>query len=425
MQNANGTKMPRITGEIEVAQDKSISHRALMISAVSEGTSTIKNFLQAEDCISTMNCLKKLGVDIVETHGSIIVTGRGLSLKEPWGILDAGNSGTTVRLLSGILAGQNFSTLVTGDESLSKRPMDRIIKPLEQMGAKIESNKGFLPLKINGGRLNPIKYDSKISSAQVKSCVLFAGLFAEGTTIFTEPEKSRDHTERMLKNFGAGISVNGNAVSISGTGRLKASDVYVPADISAAAFFMVAALIVPGSELKIKDVGINPTRTGIINVLKRMGAKIEIENEREINNEPVADIIVKYSELKSTDINKNEIPFLIDEIPVIAVAATQAKGVTKITGAKELRVKETDRLRAISSELRKMGAKIEELEDGLIIEGPVELKGAAIETYKDHRIAMAMSIAALVANGRTEIADKECVNISFPEFWNTLDKIQK
>ncbi len=417
--------MKRIFGEIKVASDKSISHRALMISAIAEGTSRIKNFLKADDCISTMNCLKKLGAGIAEKDGEIIVKGHGLKLKKPSNVLDAGNSGTTVRLLSGILAGQNFTTKITGDESLSKRPMKRIIEPLEKMGAKIKSNNGYLPIEIECGNLKPINYDSKISSAQVKSCVLFAGLYADGITSFTEPEKSRDHTERMLKSFGAKIEVNTNTVSIKGIAKLHSSDVFVPGDISSAAFFMVAATIVKNSELKIKNVGVNPTRTGIIDVLKRMCAKIEIENKREIAGEVIADIVVKSSELKSTEIERSEIPLLIDEIPIIAVAATQAKGMTKITGAKELRVKETDRLKAMSSELRKMGADITELEDGLIIKGPTKLKGAKVNSYKDHRIAMSLAIASLVAEGNTEIKDKDCVNISFPEFWNLFSEIKQ
>lgn len=413
----------KIIGEIEVAADKSISHRALMISAIAEGTSRIKNFLKADDCISTMNCLKKLGVDIAEKAGEIIVKGHGLKLKKPSDVLDAGNSGTTVRLLSGILAGQNFATKIIGDESLSKRPMKRIIEPLEKMGAKIKSNNGYLPIEIEGGNLKPINYESKISSAQVKSCILFAGLYANGITSFTEPEKSRDHTERMLKSFGAKIEVNKNTVSIKGIAKLHSSDVFIPGDISSAAFFMVATTIVKNSELKIKNVGVNPTRTGIIDVLKRMGAKIEIENKREIAGELIANIVVKSAALKSTNIERSEIPLLIDEIPIIAVAATQAEGITKITGAKELRVKETDRLKAISSELKKMGADIQELEDGLIIKGPTKLKGAKVDSYKDHRIAMSLAIASLVAEGSMEIKNRDCVNISFPKFFEILKKI--
>ncbi|MEW6558132.1 MAG: 3-phosphoshikimate 1-carboxyvinyltransferase [Elusimicrobiota bacterium] len=415
--------MKRIIGEIEVAPDKSISHRALMISAISEGISTIKNFLKADDCISTMICLKKLGVDITEKNDEIIVKGNGLKLKEPKEILDAGNSGTTVRLLSGILAGQNFTTKIIGDESLSKRPMRRIADPLAKMGAKIKLNNGFLPLQITGGNLRPIDYVSKVSSAQVKSCVLFAGLYADGVTNFNEPEKSRDHTERMLKNFGADISVNENTASVTGIAELHSSDVFIPGDISGAAFFMVATLIVKNSELKIKNVGINPTRTGIIDILKRMGADIKVENKKEFGNEPVADIIVKSAELKSTEIKEKEIPKVIDEIPIIAVAATQAEGTTKITGAKELRVKETDRLKAMATELKKMGANITELEDGLVIKGPTKLKGANICSYKDHRIAMSLAVASLVADSNTEISDKDCVNISFPNFWEILEKI--
>ncbi|MBN1383532.1 MAG: 3-phosphoshikimate 1-carboxyvinyltransferase [Elusimicrobia bacterium] len=414
-----------IAGEIEVVPDKSISHRALMISSVSDGTSRIKNFLRADDCISTMNCLRNLGVDIHDKDDEIIVRGSNLELKGPQKVLDAGNSGTTVRLLSGILAGQKFATKITGDESLSKRPMKRITAPLEKMGAQIKSNNGYLPIEVKGGRLKPVDYNSEISSAQVKSCVLFAGLYANGITSFTEPCKSRDHTERMLKNFGAEVSVVKNRVSVKGIAKLHSSDIYIPGDISAAAFFMVAAVINRNSELRIKNVGINPTRTGIIDVLKRMGAKISIEHKKEIAGEPLADIIIEFSDLKSTEINKNEIPLLIDEIPVIAVAATQAHGTTKISGAGELRVKETDRLKAVSSELKKMGADIEEFEDGLAIKGPVKLKGAKVDSFNDHRMAMSLAVASLIAEGDAEILNKECVNISFPSFFETMKKIVK
>ena len=417
--------MLKITGEIEVSPDKSISHRALMISAISEGTSRIKNFLNADDCISTMNCLKNLGIDITNKKDEVIVRGKGLKLQEPKKVLDAGNSGTTVRLLSGILAGQEFITKITGDESLSRRPMKRIVEPLERMGANINTNNECLPIEIKGGNLKPINYESKISSAQLKSCVLLAGLYADNITGFTEPEKSRDHTERMLKNFGAEVFVNWNTVSVRGKAKLRATDVFVPGDISSAAFFIVAAAIVKNSKLKIKNVGINSTRVGIVDVLRRMGSHLSIENKKEVGNEPMGDIIIESSDLISTEIKKEEIPFLIDEIPVIAVAATQSNGITKITGAKELRVKETDRLSAISTELKKMGADITELEDGLIIKGPTKLKGATVNSYKDHRIAMSLAIASLVAEGNTEIIDKECVNISFPEFWNILGKITK
>ena len=372
-----------------------------------------------------MNCLKNLGIDITNKKDEVIVRGKGLKLQEPKKVLDAGNSGTTVRLLSGILAGQEFITKITGDESLSRRPMKRIVEPLERMGANINTNNECLPIEIKGGNLKPINYESKISSAQLKSCVLLAGLYADNITGFTEPEKSRDHTERMLKNFGAEVFVNWNTVSVRGKAKLRATDVFVPGDISSAAFFIVAAAIVKNSKLKIKNVGINSTRVGIVDVLRRMGSHLSIENKKEVGNEPMGDIIIESSDLISTEIKKEEIPFLIDEIPVIAVAATQSNGITKITGAKELRVKETDRLSAISTELKKMGADITELEDGLIIKGPTKLKGATVNSYKDHRIAMSLAIASLVAEGNTEIIDKECVNISFPEFWNILGKITK
>ena len=299
--------MPKIRDEIQVAPDKSISHRALMISAIAEGTSRIKNFLNADDCISTMNCLKKLGVEISNKKDEVIVKGNGLKLKESKEILDAGNSGTTVRLLSGILAGQEFLTRITGDESLSQRPMKRIVEPLEKMGACVKTNNGCLPIEIKGGNLNLIHYESKISSAQLKSCVLLAGLYADNITGFTEPEKSRDHTERMLKNFGAEVFVNWNTVSVRGKAKLRATDVFVPGDISSAAFFIVAAAIVKNSKLKIKNVGINSTRVGIVDVLRSMGAKLSIKNKVQVGNEPMGDIEIETSDLKSTEIKKEDI----------------------------------------------------------------------------------------------------------------------
>lgn len=414
----------KISGEIKIAPDKSISHRALLLSAIASGTSRIKNLLYADDCISTMSCLENLGVRILKKKDEVIVEGRGLNLTKPNKNLDAGNSGTTARLLSGILAGQDFSSTITGDESLSKRPMRRIIEPLERMGAKIIARENnFLPMEIKGNKLKPINYESKIASAQVKSCVLLAGLYADGITRFCEPYKSRDHTERMLKNFGANVETKKNTATIEGVTSLNASDIFVPGDISAAAFFIVATTIFKNSKLKIRDVGINPTRTGIIDIMLKMGAKISFENERLINNEPVADIVIESAELKSTVIKGSEIPRLIDEIPIIAVAATQSVGETIISDAQELRVKETDRLKAISTELKKMGADIEEVEDGLVIKGPTKLKGARVESYGDHRMAMSLTIASLVADGKTTIKNPECVRISFPGFYDTLKKI--
>jgi len=414
--------MPSIKGTIRIASDKSISHRALMISSVSHGISRIKNILRSDDCISTMNCLKNLGVEIYEKDGELFVHGTGLKLKKPSSALDAGNSGTTVRLLAGILAGQDFATEIYGDESLSKRPMKRIVDPLERMGANISTQDGYLPIQINGNKLKPINYLSRISSAQVKSCVLLAGMYAKGNTNYTEPEKSRDHTERMLINFGAQITEFENTISIKGEAALHSSDIFVPGDISSAAFFIVAALLLKDSELKIENVGINPTRIGILSVLGRMCGNVIVENKRIVSGEPIADIIVKSSQLKATNIIFREIPMLIDEIPIIAVAATHANGITKITGAGELRVKETDRLKAITTELKKMGADIQELEDGLIIKGPTGLKGATVDSYKDHRIAMSLAVASLVAKGYTEIKDRDCVKISFPDFWELFSK---
>ncbi|OQA91625.1 MAG: 3-phosphoshikimate 1-carboxyvinyltransferase 1 [Elusimicrobia bacterium ADurb.Bin231] len=417
--------MLSLKGDVDVAPDKSISHRALMIAAISCGTSRINNLLLSDDCISTLKCLEKLSVDITQLKGSYVVKGSGRFLKSAVSDLDAGNSGTTARMISGILAGQNFKSRIIGDASLSARPMKRVVVPLQKMGARIKTHNWCLPMDISGGELNAIHYVSEISSAQVKSCVLLAGLFACGITKFSEPVKSRDHTERMLKNFGADISVEGDTVSVKGCPSLSSFDVTVPGDISAAAFFIVGALITRGSNLVIKNVGINPTRTGVLNVLKRMGGNIVIENTRVLAGEPVADIIVRSSDLKATEITGAEVPFMIDEIPVIAVAATQAMGETRITGASELRVKETDRLKAITSEIKKMGAVAEELEDGLIIKGPVKLKGAKVDSYKDHRIAMSLAIASLIAEGDTIIKDKDCVTISFPDFWKKLKETVK
>lgn len=412
-------------GTIRVASDKSISHRALIISSVAHGVSRIKNLLKSDDCMSTMKCMENLGVEIYEKEGEVFVTGRGLRLTAPSSALDAGNSGTTVRLLSGILAGQNFTSDIFGDESLSRRPMRRVVDPLAKMGAVIETNDGHLPMKITGGKLRPINYFSKISSAQVKSCVLLAGLYASGSTNYTETEKSRDHTERMLGNFGARVAENGTTISVAGEVSLHSSDIFVPGDISSAAFFIVAALLCGGSELKIENVGINPTRIGILNVIGRMGGNLSVENKRVVCGEPLADIVVRSSELVSTAITPKEIPLLIDEIPILAVAATQARGTTVISGAGELRVKETDRLKAVAAELGKMGADISETEDGLTVKGPTRLKGAPVDSRGDHRMAMSLAVASLVADGVTEIKDRDCVKISFPDFWELFSELTK
>ena len=425
-----------LRGEITPPPDKSISHRAIMFSSLAEGKSIIRNFLQAEDPLSTMKAFKQMGVEIIDSsqpsalssqRNEIIIKGNGLrGLKKPVGIIDCGNSGTTMRLMSGVLAGQPFSSTLSGDTYLLKRPMQRIIDPLTGMGAVINSEEGgYPPLRIKGGTLNPVSYKSPVASAQVKSAVLLAGLYCDGVTSVIEPGRSRDHTERMLKAMGADITINNNEVCISGGAALHPVDLHVPGDLSSAAFFIVAGLLIPQSEILIKDTGINPTRTGLINILKMMGGDIRVENERELSGEPVADIYVKYSRLTGTKIGGDLVLKAIDEFPVLCVAAAKAGGKTEITGAKELRVKESDRIAAISAELRKMGVHVEELEDGLIIEGRKELKPAAVLSHGDHRIAMAMAIAGLTCDGETTVSDTECVNTSFPGFEDMLAGLMK
>ena len=423
-----------LLGEVTPPSDKSISHRAIMFSSLADGKSVIRNFLRAEDPMRTLNAFKQMGVDIKDSsqlsalssqHNEIIINGKGLhGLKEPEGVIDCGNSGTTMRLLSGVLAAQPFPSTLTGDEFLLKRPMQRVIGPLTQMGAEISSEEGGLPpLKIKGGRLKPIEYNSPIASAQVKSAILLAGLYCDGTTTVIEPGRSRDHTERMLKALGSGIKIDGLHVSITGGAALCPMDITVPGDLSSAAFFIVAGLIVPGSELVVRKVGINPTRTGIIDVLKAMGADIRVDNERDVSGEPVADIFIRYSELKGIDINGDMILKAIDEFPILCVAAAKAKGTTKITGAAELRVKESDRITAMASELKKMGVSVEELEDGIIIEGTENLQPAQVMSYGDHRIAMSMIIAGLTAAGAITVSDTDCVNTSFPGFMEMLESL--
>ena len=416
----------QIKAEIQVPGDKSISHRAIMIGSLANGETVVNNFLMSEDCLATVKCLGQLGIDIQMANDKCqmsdgcrtIIRGKGLrGLRESKAVLDVGNSGTTIRLLSGILAGQSFTSTITGDKSIQKRPMMRIVKPLRSMGATIEGREEkdqiFAPLKISGGKLSPIKYELPIASAQVKSAILLAGLFAEGETRVIEKVQARDHTERMLAHFGV---KNGQ--------EFQGKVVDVPGDLSSAAFFIVAALIAPNSELIIKNVGTNPTRTGIIEVLQRMGAKLEIVDEQVVSGEPRATILVTRSSLRGTNISGEIIPRLIDEIPIIAVAATQAQGITEISGARELRVKESDRLAAISAELGKMGAKIKELDDGMIIEGPTGLKGAKVKSYGDHRVAMSLTIAGLIADGETTIDDTACIETSFPGFEALLRHIQ-
>jgi 3-phosphoshikimate 1-carboxyvinyltransferase len=367
-----------------------------------------------------------MGVNIKRLQGALEIIGAGMGgLKAPADALDAGNSGTTVRLMSGVLAAQGFTSRITGDDSLSKRPMKRIITPLALMGAKLTAREGnFLPMAIEGNPgLKPVNYKSPVASAQVKSCVLLAGMIAKGETVFTEPVKSRDHTERMMKAFGADVKVNGFTVSITGPAKLKALNVAVPGDISSAAFFLAAGCLASNDGITLKNVGINPTRDGMLEVLGKMGASVQISNRREVSGEPVADITVKKSALRGTQITVEMIPRLIDEIPVIALAATQAQGQTVISGATELRVKESDRINTVLTALRKMGANVSETADGMVIEGPTPLRGAVIDSCGDHRLVMMAAIAGIIAGGAMKIRGADCVNTSYPEFLRDLKNI--
>ena len=421
-------KVSKLKGTITVPADKSITHRAIMLSSLATGKSYINNYLKSDDCLMTMNAFKQMGVNIEQKEKSLTITGAGINgLKNPGKEIYAGNSGTTTRLLSGVLAGQKFSSTITGDASLSKRPMKRVMEPLSLMGAGITARENnFLPMTITtDGQLKSINYASPVASAQVKSCILFAGLYADGITTVTEPIKSRDHSEKMFKTFGADISVDDLTVSIKHCDKLYAREVTVPADISSAAFFIVAGLIVPDSNIKILNVNINKTRDGILTVLKSMGANIVLDNVRTVSGEDVTDIEITTSKLVSTSFGKEIVPSLIDEIPIIVLAATQAEGQTVISGAKELKVKESDRIHAVASQLNKMGANILEKDDGFIINGPTKLKGTTVDSFDDHRIAMMLSVAGLIAEGETEILNSDCVKISFENFYEVLKEVCK
>lgn len=416
----------RIRENITIPGDKSISHRAIMLSSIAEGESNIFNFLMAEDCLNTIECFRQMGVSIDITDEKVNVKGVGLrGLKKPSKRLHVGNSGTTIRLISGILAGQNFQCEITGDKSIEKRPMKRIISPLKEMGADIESIEvdGFAPLKIQGKRLKAINYKMPVASAQVKSAIILASLYAEGETVIEEIQKSRDHTERMLNYLGADIREDGLKVYSKPIIRLQGKDIYIPSDLSSAAFFICLGLIAKDAEILVKDIGLNPTRTGIIDVLLKMGANLEITNERTLNGEIIGDIKVRSSKLKGINISGDIIPRLIDEIPVIAVVAALAEGKTIISNAEELKVKESNRIKAIVTELKKIGANIEETEDGMIIYGKSALAGGIVESYDDHRIAMALSIAGMVSNEGVQINGAECVNISFPKFYDIINRM--
>lgn len=413
-----------IKGRLRVPGDKSISHRAVMFGSISKGITRITGFLNGADCISTISIFKKMGIDIEMNGTSVIVKGNGLhGLKRPDSILDCGNSGTTTRLVSGILSAQNFTSVLTGDKSIQKRPMNRIINPLSLMGAYIKSNVGFAPLTITGSSLHGIEYNSPVASAQVKSAILLAGLYADSNTTVIEPAKSRDHTELMLRKFGADLTTNKTAVTINPAKELFACDIDVPSDISSAAFFMAAAILVPGSELILENVGINPTRDGIIRVLKSMGADIEIISSSN-TFEPVADIKVCYSKLHSTTIEGELIPTLIDELPLLAAVATMAEGKTIIKDAQELKVKESNRIKVMCEELSKLGVKVLETEDGMEIIGTDRLSGnVTIDTHDDHRIAMTFAILNLISDGEIKLNNSKCVEISYPGFFCDLKNI--
>ncbi len=411
-----------LIADITVPADKSVAHRSVIFASLASGKSIIKNFPTAEDPHSTLDVCKSLGINCDYKNHSIEISSNA-KLTTPSNLLNCGNSGTTMRLMAGVLAGQNFNTTLIGDESLSARPMKRIIEPLTLMGANIKSNSNTAPLEIIGSPLNAISYSSPIASAQVKSAILLAGLFAEGKTTITEPYVSRNHTELMLQSMNANIEIKNNTTTIEKS-ELTPLNIEIMGDISSAAYFIAAALIVPNSEIIIRNVGLNPTRTGIIDILKKMNANIEILDSKTVANESIGDIKISYSELTACEISGEIIPKLIDEIPILAVLATQANGTTIIKDAKDLRNKETDRISATVTELRKIGANIEETPDGMIIHGKTNLAGGVTcQAYKDHRIAMSLFVAGLIAEKEISINDFEWVNISFPEFEEIFDKI--
>ena len=413
-----------LRGEITVPGDKSISHRAVMLGALANGTTHITGFLMGEDCLSTIDCFRKMGVEIEITDSEVIVEGVGLhGLCAPEETLYTGNSGTTTRLLCGILAGQPFTATLNGDASIQKRPMGRVIKPLREMGASIEGKKdNYFPLTLYPSELYGIEYRLPVASAQLKSAILLAGLYAEGQTTVIEPAPSRDHTERMFRALGVEVETHGSTITLEPPEDLYAVDIRVPGDISSAAFFLVAGAIVEGSELTIRNVGVNPTRTGILDVLHEMGADISISNFHD-DAEPVCDLTVKHSMLRGVEIGGSIIPRLIDELPVIAVAAAYAEGETVIRDAQELKVKESNRIAAMVTELKKAGVDAEETADGMIIRGGKRPHGAAFETYKDHRIAMSLAVLALAARSACRIDEPEVVAISYPDFFHTLERL--
>ena len=415
-------KLNKLHGKLTIPGDKSISHRAVMFGALAQGTTRITHFLEGADCLSTISCFQAMGIHIQKNKDEVLVEGKGLhGLQAPLDILDVGNSGTTTRLISGILAGQDFTSRLTGDASICQRPMGRIITPLSLMGAQITSQNqnGCAPLTIQGGHLHGIHYQSPVASAQVKSCVLLAGMYADAPTSVTEPVLSRNHTELMLNYFGAQVTSKGTTASILPQPDLKAHDITVPGDISSAAYFIAAGLLVPGSEILLCNVGINPTRDGLLRVCQAMGGDITLLNVRN-DGEPTADLLIRSSSLHGTEIKGEIIPTLIDEIPMIAVMAAFAEGTTVIRDAAELKVKESDRIQVMTDNLTRMGADVEALPDGMIIHGGKPLHGATIDSHKDHRIAMSFAVAGGICEGSLTITDGECVNISYPEFYTDL-----
>ena len=417
-------KIKKAVGQIKVPGDKSISHRAVMLGSLANGVTEISGFLKGADCLSTIDCFRKMGIDIDINGENVTVHGNGLrGLKKPDEMLYTGNSGTTTRLLCGILAGQNFDTSITGDASIQKRPMGRVVQPLSMMGAKIENE--YCPLYITGTKLHGIDYKMPVASAQVKTAIILAGLYADGETVIHEIEKSRDHTELMLSAMGADLTVDNLDITVKPTNDLTAVNVDVPGDISSAAFFLVLGAIMPNSQITVTNVGINPTRTGIIDVLKDMGANITLENVHTSAGETVADITVRSSSLKGTTVGGDIIPRLIDELPIIAVAAVFADGQTVIKDAQELKVKETNRIRAVVDEFNKCGIDITETDDGMIINGGKSIHGADFKTYGDHRMAMSLTVLAQLADGESTLDDSDCACVSYPTFFDDFYKLGK
>lgn len=415
-------KIKKAAGQIKVPGDKSISHRAVMLGSLANGVTEISGFLKGADCLSTIDCFRKMGIDIDINGENVTVHGNGLrGLKKPDEMLYTGNSGTTTRLLCGILAGQNFDTSITGDASIQKRPMGRVVQPLSMMGAKIENE--YCPLYITGTKLHGIDYKMPVASAQVKTAIILAGLYADGETVIHEIEKSRDHTELMLSAMGADLTVDNLDITVKPTNDLTAVNVDVPGDISSAAFFLVLGAIMPNSQITVTNVGINPTRTGIIDVLKDMGADITLENVHTSAGETVADITVRSSSLKGTTVGGDIIPRLIDELPIIAVAAVFADGQTVIKDAQELKVKETNRIRAVVDEFNKCGIDITETDDGMIINGGKSIHGADFKTYGDHRMAMSLTVLAQLADGESTLDDSDCACVSYPTFFDDFYKL--